>query len=73
MTVGCTSLTIYPAGIAISVMFLFPDWQTNFYLVDNVTAGLERFIAVSGRYADPDRALADFQQTDSMHTAGVQD
>ena len=50
-------------------MFFLPDWQTHLDLIDDKSAGLEFFIAILSRDANPDGEFANFQRTLAMHTA----
>src|SRR5712671_4185104 len=61
-----TPLAIYPARVAIDVVFLFPDRHAMFHFIDDVAAGFESFIAMRGTHSDPYCDIADGQRTDAM-------
>ncbi len=67
------AFAIDPARIAVGIVFFFPDRQSYFHLVDDVTAGKERLIPVRGRDADPDRTFTDFEHASTMHAMGMKD
>jgi hypothetical protein len=62
-----TAFAIDPVRIAVDVVFFFPNWQPDLEFIDNVSAGLERLIAVRRRNADPNRHITDFEQACSVH------
>ena len=64
-----TALAIDPARIATDVMFFFPDGQTVFDLIDDVTAGTKCLVAVWRADAHPHGNVADCQIADAMHAA----
>ena len=41
--------------------------------VDDEAAGAERFVAMRGAHAHPDRDVADGERTDAMHAGGARD
>ena len=46
-----TALAVDPAGVAVLVVFLLPDRHTVLDLIDDVPAGEERLMTVSGAHA----------------------
>jgi len=46
------ALAVYPLGLAAFVVFLFPDRQAHFGLVDDVTAGVECLTTMRRGYPD---------------------
>ena len=72
MAMGRAAFTIYPAGMAISVMLFLPDREPDFDLVDNLSASLECFVAMRRRDAHPHRAFTNFQLSCAMYTMSVQ-
>ncbi len=69
----CAALAVDPAGITIRVVFLLPDRQSHFHLINDVSASVESLIPVRGRYADPDGAFADLEHAGAMHAMRVKD
>ncbi len=67
------TFAINPAGMAVGIVFFFPDGQPHFHLIDDVTAGIECLVPVRGRYADPDGAFADFQHAGPVYAMRVKD
>ena len=67
------AFAIDPARIAVGIVFFFPDRQSYFHLVDDVTAGNECLIPVRGRDADPDGTFTDFEHAGAMDTMGMKD
>src|SRR6185437_14077726 len=60
------ALAVYPAGVAIFVVLLFPDGYAVFDFVDDVAARAEGFIAVSRAGAHPYGHFADGEVADAM-------
>ena len=52
---GGTALAVHPTGIAIPIVFLFPDGNAMFNLVDDVATRIESFATVLGAHANPHR------------------
>ena len=67
------AFAINPARIAVGIVLFFPDRQSHFHLVDDVTAGNECLIPVRGRDADPDGTFTDFEHAGAMHAMGMKD
>ena len=67
------AFAIDPARIAVGIVLFFPDRQSHFHLVDDVTAGNECLIPVRGRDADPDGTFTDFEHAGAMHAMGMKD
>jgi len=61
------ALAVHPPGITAQVVLLFPDRQSVLHLVDDVTAGAERLVAVRGAHSHPHGELADRESADAMH------
>src|SRR5690606_36511870 len=63
-------LAINPAAVAVRVVFLFPDREAVFYLVDDEAACGEGFGAMGGRGAGPYGDVADGEFADTMDAVG---
>src|SRR3954465_9371568 len=48
---------------------MFPDWNADFHLVDNILAGFEGFAAMGGGDFDPKRRLIGQNATDAVDEA----
>jgi hypothetical protein len=68
-----TSIAIDPAGIAVSVVLLFPDRQAGLDLVDDVATGEKCFVPMRRSHSDPDGAIADLELSAPVNSLGVQD
>ena len=71
MAMGGASLTVHPAGVAVHVMFFFPDGQANFGLVNDVAAGKKCFVAVRRCNPHPNGAVTECQTAFTMNECGV--
>src|SRR6185312_4827134 len=65
------ALAVHPTGVAVLIVFLFPDRDAVLHFVDDVAAGAKRLVAVARRNAYPNRSLADLQRPDTVHARGV--
>lgn len=66
------SLAVHPAAMSIDIVFLLPDWQADFHLVDDVSARGECLVTMRRGHSNPYRTVADFQQSRTVHTADMQ-
>jgi len=57
----CTAFTVYPAGIAIDVVFFFPDRNAVFDFINDVTTRREGLATVWSADAYPNRHLTEFE------------
>jgi hypothetical protein len=67
----CAAFAVDPSRVAVAVVLFFPDRETCFHLIDDVSTGIERLVPVRGRYAHPDRTIAYFEHTPAMDTVGM--
>ena len=67
------AFAIDPSRIAIDVVFLLPDRNAVFHFVDDIAAGLERFVAMPAADADPHGDIADAKRARAMHARGFAD
>jgi hypothetical protein len=68
---GGASLAIYPPGITVLVVLLFPDGHSMFDFVDDVSTREECFRTVSGAHAYPNGHLTDRQVADAVYAGGM--
>src|SRR5271163_3214193 len=65
------ALAIHPTGVAIPVVFLFPNGDAMLDLVNDETARIEGFAAVCGTYPHPDRHFTQPKRTYPMNAQGL--
>ena len=61
-----------PAGVAIGEVFLLPDGDAGFHLVDDISTCAEWRVAVGGGDADDDREAADLHGSGAVAANGVE-
>jgi hypothetical protein len=71
MNMAGTVFTLYPTGVPIGIVFLFPDGDTPLYFINNVTTCGEGFFPVLGRCANPYGNFPDLEVTGPMDTTAV--
>ena len=71
MNMASTVFTLHPTGVSIGIVFLFPDGDTAFHLINNVTTCGEGFFPVLGCCANPYGNLPNLQVTGPVDTSGV--
>jgi hypothetical protein len=64
-----TPLTIHPPGITIDVVLFLPNRDAMFDLVDDVSTGTERLVAMSSTDTDPHSHLADREITNAVNAS----
>lgn len=62
---------IDPFAGAVGVIFLFPDRQPGFGLINYVTTRIERRSTMSGTHADPHREFTNLQRADSVNATNA--
>ena len=72
MCVFGTTFAVHPVRITVGIIFFFPDRQAHFYLIDNVTTGIECLIPMLRRNTYPHSTFSDFKHTSTMHTMSMQ-
>jgi|GEM_PF-5866265 hypothetical protein len=65
---NCLGLAVDPLGLAVLVMFAFPNWDSSLGFIDYVAAGVEGWAAMGRADSDPNGDVADGEWTDSMDT-----
>lgn len=62
-----------PLGIAVGVMFFFPDGYGGFDGIDDRTAGIKRGVSVGSGDSDANGEFAHLQMSRAVHAAGADD
>ena len=59
MRMFSAAFAVYPPGIAVRVVFFFPNRYAVFYFIDDVATGFKCFVAMPAAHADPHGDVAD--------------
>src|ERR1700692_1962441 len=67
------ALAVDPPRVAAAIVFFFPNRNTVFDFIDDVSAGVERFAAMGGTHAYPNGHVGEVERTDAMDAQRVLD